>query len=199
MERYKSWCNNCKERPVTYENEWENGAPKCLRCQHPLENREPFPFVRQDKPGHDGLSQKQRRNKRRSDKKRRKEDGYGNRNAALTVMGYSSYDEYLSSPLWREIRDKIRARDHGKCRACGGNGSEVHHRAYYLQVLEGKALGELVLLCETCHGLIEFDGKVKCTFDESRRRTDALLKSLPLPRSSRAKHKKKRKKRNLLK
>ena len=70
---------------------------------------------------------------------------------------YKSYDEYLGSELWQHIRGAVYRRDKGKCRVCGRDGSVVHHLSYAKEVMEGRDLEKLVLVCRPCHKHIEFD------------------------------------------
>jgi 5-methylcytosine-specific restriction endonuclease McrA len=63
---------------------------------------------------------------------------------------WSSYKEYLDSDVWRNIRCEALARDHGRCRDCGVEASEVHHIAYP-EVLGREDLDDLVSLCHACH------------------------------------------------
>jgi 5-methylcytosine-specific restriction endonuclease McrA len=63
---------------------------------------------------------------------------------------WSSYREYLDSDIWKAIRWEALARDHGRCRDCGVEASEVHHIAYP-KVLGGEDLDDLLSLCHACH------------------------------------------------
>jgi 5-methylcytosine-specific restriction endonuclease McrA len=63
---------------------------------------------------------------------------------------WSSYQEYLDSDVWKAIRWEALARDHGRCRDCGVEATEVHHLEYP-EVLGAEALDDLISLCRTCH------------------------------------------------
>jgi 5-methylcytosine-specific restriction endonuclease McrA len=63
---------------------------------------------------------------------------------------WSSYREYLDSDVWRNIRWEALARDHGRCRDCGIEATEVHHVAYP-KVPGGEDLDDLLSLCHACH------------------------------------------------
>lgn len=189
MERYKSLCSACNGKPITYECEWKDSAPKCIYCHATLDNRELFPFFRIEKPKRPVVRTKKqkRREKKRIAKERRikhcQDGGYRERSKSLTAMGFASYGDYLKSPLWMEIRDRIIARDKSLCAACGKTGREVHHRSYSQGVLEGVQDSQLILLCGHCHGLIEFSGDTKCTLTEANSRLDSILHGTPLPNS----------------
>jgi hypothetical protein len=79
------------------------------------------------------------------------------RDSILSRMGYSSYDAYRNSPLWRKIRKRILQRDGKLCIRCGDPATEVHHRNYMEPVLCGDDDVSLVSLCRGCHETVERD------------------------------------------
>ena len=81
---------------------------------------------------------------------------YSNRNRNLKLMGFSSYQDYLASPLWswiREVAFKIFGR---ACLFCGGAANQVHHMGYDRNTLEGKKFSKLYPVCPSCHQFGEF-------------------------------------------
>jgi len=62
---------------------------------------------------------------------------YKARNRILKAMGYASYDEYLASPLWREIHERKLEREGRRCFACGRTANQVHHGDYLVGTLTG--------------------------------------------------------------
>lgn len=65
---------------------------------------------------------------------------------------YKSYQAYLDSSLWKLIRNRVMVRDGERCRACYETANlQVHHRSYEDAVLAGRADGQLVTLCASCH------------------------------------------------
>lgn len=82
---------------------------------------------------------------------------YEERNSTLHRMGFSSYADYLASPLWQAVRKKA-IRRNGNCAVCREPATDVHHRSYSEAVLLGHDLSQLMPLCRTCHDLGEFDG-----------------------------------------
>ena len=86
---------------------------------------------------------------------------YRIRDATLKKMGYSSYKNYLESPLWRSIRGRVLARDGDKCRICGSEADHVHHQRYNRAILSGRDIRELLSLCSSCHKGFEFDDNGK--------------------------------------
>jgi 5-methylcytosine-specific restriction endonuclease McrA len=87
-------------------------------------------------------------------------DAYAERNGILRSLGFGSYAEYLKSPMWRGIRERVMARSRWKCRKCGCRAKQVHHVRYTWSNLSGKSLWCLMALCRKCHKKVEFkDGK----------------------------------------
>ena len=79
-------------------------------------------------------------------------------------MQYTNeYREYLFSPKWHRIRQRKFKQVGRKCELCGAlDKIEVHHLTY--QRLFRERLGDLQVLCKSCHPLA----------DESRRRAKAI-------------------------
>lgn len=71
--------------------------------------------------------------------------------AALIALGFSSYDEYLGSPLWLSIRRRVLEFFEGKCADCRRDASQVHHLRYNIANLSGRSLKGLLALCKRCH------------------------------------------------
>ena len=82
---------------------------------------------------------------------------YAARDANLRVLGFPSYQAYLDSELWAEIREKVLERDGERCRLCGKQAGQVHHTSYAREVLTGQDLHRLAAICGGCHLYIEFD------------------------------------------
>lgn len=67
-----------------------------------------------------------------------------------SVYGYGHYDDYLRSPEWRTLRQRVIDRDGGECVICGSrNNLRVHHISYEKGMDEEG--DNLVTLCEDCH------------------------------------------------
>ena len=83
---------------------------------------------------------------------------YIERNANLRSLGYASYNDYLSSSQWRQIRESVLMRDKRRCVCCCGSANQVHHRSYSIDALAGRDLSKkaLVSMCGACHRHIEF-------------------------------------------
>lgn len=104
---------------------------------------------------------------------------YKDRDESLSYLGFFCYSDYLDSPLWKIIRDKIFARDGWKCTASGCKYKhrrgriklEAHHVSYALPVLLGIDPGSIVTVCYHCHKRMEFDGKKKLSLDLAQKKT----------------------------
>lgn len=70
-------------------------------------------------------------------------------------MGYS---EYLASPEWRELANRVKVRD-GCCVICGSTRRlQVHHRTY--ERIGCEKLTDLTTVCDACHALYHAAAKV---------------------------------------
>lgn len=60
------------------------------------------------------------------------------------------YNEYLTSPLWRERRNLIIQRAKGRCEVCQARAAYQIHHLTYARV--GRELpDDLVAVCDRCH------------------------------------------------
>jgi 5-methylcytosine-specific restriction endonuclease McrA len=72
------------------------------------------------------------------------------RHAQKRDAWWAWYDEYLKSPEWRALRDKVMWRAHGVCEGCFERAAvHIHHRTY--DHVGRELLFELVALCKVCH------------------------------------------------
>ena len=77
---------------------------------------------------------------------------YQQREESLRVLGFSSYEQYLSSPIWYFLRKMVMKSSRGMCRGCYINkATQVHHMSYSPRVLLGHRLEKLVPVCAMCH------------------------------------------------
>ena len=83
---------------------------------------------------------------------------YAERAKALKALGYTSYSDYLQSPLWRFIRAKV-LRPETLCVCCGYKATQVHHARYAKADLDGSCLQHLLPVCFACHRRAEFSTK----------------------------------------
>lgn len=69
--------------------------------------------------------------------------------AKLESLGYSSYEEYLRSDHWRDVKRAYGCSDRSQYCPCGAWGTDLHHRTY--RRLGEERLGDLVPLCREHH------------------------------------------------
>lgn len=110
---------------------------------------------------------------------------YADRDKNLLYLGFTTYQQYLDSALWKVIQSKVFARDSWKCQARGCKhkrgkvGLNAHHVSYLLPVLLGIDPGALVTLCCYCHKKVEFDrGGNKLSLQHSQQKTIKLFRKL---------------------
>jgi len=77
------------------------------------------------------------------------------RDQSLKQMGFSTYDDYLESSLWKRIRSG-KLKKHNTCFCCKNKATCVHHMCYDILTLKGKSDHKLLTMCESCHLDIEF-------------------------------------------
>lgn len=100
---------------------------------------------------------------------------YKTRKYVLTQLGFSSYKEYLSSQLWKEIRANV-LQQYPECRVCDKPATNVHHKSYSRMVMIGVLTSELVSLCTKCHEQIEFsESGHKLNMDVVNKRLDGMM------------------------
>ena len=60
------------------------------------------------------------------------------------------YSEYLKSPKWKTIRNKVMIRDNHTCQGClAVRAEEVHHKTY--ANVGNELMYQLISLCRKCH------------------------------------------------
>jgi hypothetical protein len=75
------------------------------------------------------------------------------RQRALEALGFKSYREYLSSPMWEVLRELV-FHEAGRTCICGRPATQIHHMAYTFDVLSGKNRRWLTPICNRCHKAI---------------------------------------------
>jgi 5-methylcytosine-specific restriction endonuclease McrA len=67
------------------------------------------------------------------------------------------YEEYLETPAWQQIRERVLERDNWVCQGCAVRpATEVHHLTY--QRLFREMLFDLIAVCKRCHNSIHSAG-----------------------------------------
>ena len=77
---------------------------------------------------------------------------------AWKELGFRSYDAYIKSRLWWNIRQLVLERDGKCCQVCGTPSKTIHHIDYTKIVMLGQGdQHQLITLCEPCHVFVEQD------------------------------------------
>jgi hypothetical protein len=72
--------------------------------------------------------------------------------------GYDTYQAYLASPHWKEVRQQAIERAGGSCMLCNRNGTlHVHHRTY--ERLGAEEPMDIIVLCASHHRQFHKNGK----------------------------------------
>lgn len=83
---------------------------------------------------------------------------YLDRNTILKELEYDSYEDYLKSKLWLDIRSEIFSKQK-KCYLCNKKSKVVHHYRYTKENLSGLSYDDMYALCHKHHYKIEFDNE----------------------------------------
>lgn len=94
---------------------------------------------------------------------------YYYRNIILRSLGFDSYQEYLCSDLWQDIRYQVLSFK-PRCVRCGVNASQVHHASYSKSVLLGKDFSQLRPVCADCHKFAEYEKGEKTSLVRANQR-----------------------------
>jgi 5-methylcytosine-specific restriction endonuclease McrA len=80
---------------------------------------------------------------------------------AWKELGFRSYDAYIKSRLWWNIRQLVLERDGKCCQVCGSPSKTVHHIDYTQTIMLGQGdQHELITLCEPCHNFVEQNKRI---------------------------------------
>lgn len=70
--------------------------------------------------------------------------------STFSTLYHAAYNDYLESPEWRGLRDKVLNRADGRCECCQIEmATEIHHSTY--RRVGNESLADLVALCRACH------------------------------------------------
>jgi hypothetical protein len=105
------------------------------------------------------------------------------RQMRLREVGYDSYDAYLKSAAWRDVKERYRASDLPQICMCGATEVDLHHVTY--DRVGREELEDFVPLCRACHtqahileqeGIIELDLK-GFYYDAERAAENAIVEA----------------------
>lgn len=100
--------------------------------------------------------------------------GYRKRARSLKKLGFDSYEEYLKSNLWKEVKRRVFREFGNNCLLCPAHAETVHHNRYNIADLSGRNLRHVVPICHSCHRIVEFDGETKLTLKQARMKYKSL-------------------------
>ena len=79
-------------------------------------------------------------------------------NKVAKVIKGMPYHDFLQTPYWKAIAEKVRIKAGYRCQLCNQKGIlSVHHRTYDIHGYELQNMGELVCLCSECHNKYHFE------------------------------------------
>lgn len=78
---------------------------------------------------------------------------YSKRNNNIRkYLEFDNYQEYLASDLWQSIRQRVFEQKGKFCNYCKStNRLQIHHLSYSANVLAGKNIVPLIVVCNECH------------------------------------------------
>ena len=176
----KPICENC-EKSNSSIIFFKNDKPETLRGNSPhlivCLCEQCFALIKFNKKDKTELSTEAANNKLKQLKKQ-KEKEQAAKAKGYELAGFTSYKEYLNSPLWKEIRRKALQKRKHVCCGCGNRASQIHHSSYKEDVMldEGRYL---YALCSDCHKYIEFNNGKKNSLEEANRKLLDLIKQRP--------------------
>lgn len=78
--------------------------------------------------------------------------------AVLHELGFTNYRQYLASPLWASIRQRVYQDKGRQCVECRLNSAvEINHRQYDRDTMAGVTLRHLDPVCRHCHEIYHGD------------------------------------------
>lgn len=88
-------------------------------------------------------------------------DTWNTRSSNLNILGFSSYQEYLDSDLWKSLREKAKTREHfSECYLCRSKENiNLHHRSY--KWIHLPILRNIISLCQKHHNELHDIAKVE--------------------------------------
>lgn len=71
------------------------------------------------------------------------------------VIRQMGYGEFLQTPYWHAVADKVKERAGNRCERCGGEiDLKAHHTTYAHHGWEHLNLDDMVCLCRRCHDIV---------------------------------------------
>lgn len=115
---------------------------------------------------------------KRPSRSTKSQHGYTVRNLNLKALGFHSYDHYLNSEIWKQVK-RLAFEAHGTtCCNCGCEATQIHHSSYDLKTLAGSDLSHLHPICRSCHEAAEISADGKEHFTDANRNLGLATKKL---------------------
>lgn len=71
--------------------------------------------------------------------------------SAMIIGSKLAYREYLKSWHWKDLRQRVLARDNHRCVQCGATRELQAHHTFYRQDWYDAKITDLITLCRPCH------------------------------------------------
>lgn len=84
--------------------------------------------------------------------------GFVDRNKIATFIKSMEYHDFLKTPYWKAIAEKVKRKAKNRCQICNGTENlNVHHRSYANHGEELYHLEDLMCICKKCHQKHHFE------------------------------------------
>lgn len=81
---------------------------------------------------------------------------YSMRAESLKLLGFTSYKQYLSSPLWSKVKVEVLKKSQ-HCFRCHRIAKTLHHASYDVETMAGRDHSRLFSICMGCHKRAEIN------------------------------------------
>lgn len=102
---------------------------------------------------------------------------YQSRAWFLKKLGFKSYRDYLASPIWQRVREKVFRVKGRQCALCSREATQIHHNRYHEADLLGRKLKYIHPICGKCHEQIEFRSGEKATLAQAKQTFKKIRKA----------------------
>lgn len=87
------------------------------------------------------------------------ETGYLERKLTVQALGYTDYNHYLSSDLWKSIKRYVMQTLGNQCTFCENEAETLHHSKYDKNSILGLQFDHMYPVCHSCHESAEYDSE----------------------------------------
>jgi len=103
-------------------------------------------------------------------------------------MSKETYADYRESNHWQNLRVLCHARFSGKCVICESESALQCHHWIYRRTFQETTIADLVLLCDSCHGMVHREGSHKMPAEELSEKYRRFFVNVPQAPRSKALH-----------